>query len=157
MRFDSAASVHRRRARRDLRRHRHDRRDVLPNWVAPEPLVAGAMVVVGFGDLPDRDLRRGLGLPHRRRRRRSRRADTLGPTARLRLCATMPAMAIKEPSFTIGIEEEYLLVDRTTRDLAQEPPPALLAKCEEALRSEEHTSELQSLRHLVCRLLLEKK
>src|ERR1035441_7895416 len=30
-----------------------------------------------------------------------------------------------------------------------------LADCD--LRSEEHTSELQSLRHLVCRLLLEKK
>src|ERR1035441_10782741 len=30
---------------------------------------------------------------------------------------------------------------------------ALRVKC----RSEEHTSELQSLRHLVCRLLLEKK
>src|SRR5262245_65230459 len=28
---------------------------------------------------------------------------------------------------------------------------------ENDLRSEEHTSELQSLRHLVCRLLLEKK
>src|SRR5262245_62627530 len=28
---------------------------------------------------------------------------------------------------------------------------------EQAERSEEHTSELQSLRHLVCRLLLEKK
>src|SRR5262245_65362940 len=28
---------------------------------------------------------------------------------------------------------------------------------EAVLRSEEHTSELQSLRHLVCRLLLEKK
>src|SRR5258705_6140926 len=28
---------------------------------------------------------------------------------------------------------------------------------EKAGRSEEHTSELQSLRHLVCRLLLEKK
>src|SRR5438045_9491807 len=27
----------------------------------------------------------------------------------------------------------------------------------EMMRSEEHTSELQSLRHLVCRLLLEKK
>src|SRR5258705_5906594 len=27
----------------------------------------------------------------------------------------------------------------------------------ELIRSEEHTSELQSLRHLVCRLLLEKK
>src|SRR5258705_9181653 len=28
---------------------------------------------------------------------------------------------------------------------------------EKGIRSEEHTSELQSLRHLVCRLLLEKK
>src|SRR5258705_6525990 len=28
---------------------------------------------------------------------------------------------------------------------------------QQELRSEEHTSELQSLRHLVCRLLLEKK
>ena len=122
----------------------HDRRDVLFNRVAPEPLVAGAMVAVGFGDLPDRDLRRGLGLPHRRRRRRSRRTDPLAPTARLRLCATMPAMAIKEPSFTIGIEEEYLLVDRTTRDLAQEPPPALLAKCEEALRGQVSPEFLRS-------------
>src|SRR5437899_7661180 len=31
------------------------------------------------------------------------------------------------------------------------------AACELLFRSEEHTSELQSLRHLVCRLLLEKK
>src|SRR5258705_8150146 len=29
--------------------------------------------------------------------------------------------------------------------------------CSPRVRSEEHTSELQSLRHLVCRLLLEKK
>jgi carboxylate-amine ligase len=42
-------------------------------------------------------------------------------------------MAIHEPSFTIGIEEEYLLVDKETRDLAKEPPAALLAKCQEAL------------------------
>src|SRR5262245_4890064 len=36
--------------------------------------------------------------------------------------------------------------------------PALIKALEEqAHRSEEHTSELQSLRHLVCRLLLEKK
>src|SRR5262245_62488251 len=34
-------------------------------------------------------------------------------------------------------------------------PRALPCSC--APRSEEHTSELQSLRHLVCRLLLEKK
>src|SRR5258708_29912008 len=31
------------------------------------------------------------------------------------------------------------------------------ARCECGLRSEEHTSELQSPDHLVCRLLLEKK
>src|SRR5205814_8430581 len=34
---------------------------------------------------------------------------------------------------------------------------ALIDAVERGLRSEEHTSELQSLRHLVCRLLLEKK
>src|SRR5437899_8051046 len=31
------------------------------------------------------------------------------------------------------------------------------ARLQQGERSEEHTSELQSLRHLVCRLLLEKK
>src|SRR5262245_65067152 len=31
------------------------------------------------------------------------------------------------------------------------------ARTYSSIRSEEHTSELQSLRHLVCRLLLEKK
>src|SRR5947199_10729298 len=35
--------------------------------------------------------------------------------------------------------------------------PARGARDGEQDRSEEHTSELQSLRHLVCRLLLEKK
>src|SRR5258705_8211755 len=40
----------------------------------------------------------------------------------------------------------------------QRPPVVGLAKLALiAQRSEEHTSELQSLRHLVCRLLLEKK
>jgi glutamate---cysteine ligase / carboxylate-amine ligase len=43
-------------------------------------------------------------------------------------------MAIKEPSFTLGIEEEYLLVDKDSRDLVKEPPPELFAQCEEALR-----------------------
>ncbi|MAG00438.1 MAG: carboxylate-amine ligase [Acidiferrobacteraceae bacterium] len=32
----------------------------------------------------------------------------------------------KEPSFTIGIEEEYLLVDPETRDLAGDPPATIL-------------------------------
>src|SRR5438093_3880881 len=36
-------------------------------------------------------------------------------------------------------------------------PRAVLQRLELRLRSEEHTSELQSLTNLVCRLLLEKK
>lgn len=34
-----------------------------------------------------------------------------------------------EPPFTVGIEEEYLLVDRATGDLADDPPAALLEEC----------------------------
>src|SRR6266404_2933460 len=37
------------------------------------------------------------------------------------------------------------------------PPPAAGIRCGPPARSEEHTSELQSLAYLVCRLLLEKK
>src|SRR2546425_9202604 len=36
-------------------------------------------------------------------------------------------------------------------------PPSPRACCGDCRRSEEHTSELQSLAYLVCRLLLEKK
>src|SRR2546425_1933329 len=36
-------------------------------------------------------------------------------------------------------------------------PVSLTEKCNRQVRSEEHTSELQSLAYLVCRLLLEKK
>ncbi len=42
-------------------------------------------------------------------------------------------MNVKEPSFTIGIEEEYLLVERDSRDLASDPPDELLAECGEKL------------------------
>ncbi|HVJ52101.1 MAG TPA: carboxylate-amine ligase [Aliidongia sp.] len=38
-----------------------------------------------------------------------------------------------EPAFTLGIEEEYLLVDRASRDLVLDPPAALLAECEKQL------------------------
>jgi len=43
-------------------------------------------------------------------------------------------MTIKEPAFTIGIEEEYLLVDVESRALASEPPPEMLAKFEDRIR-----------------------
>src|SRR5262245_63879494 len=41
-------------------------------------------------------------------------------------------------------------------DICDAIAEALEAPCEAVHRSEEHTSELQSLRHLVCRLLLDK-
>ena len=45
-------------------------------------------------------------------------------------------MALSEPSFTIGIEEEYLLVDRETLNLAADPPKALFTECENLLGSQ---------------------
>src|SRR5271169_969259 len=42
-------------------------------------------------------------------------------------------MARAEPEFTLGIEEEYFLVDRTTRDVAADPPPEMLIACEAVL------------------------
>ena len=38
-------------------------------------------------------------------------------------------MAIPEPEFTVGIEEEYLLVDKTTRDLCTNPPGTMVQEC----------------------------
>ncbi len=37
-----------------------------------------------------------------------------------------------DPSFTLGIEEEYMLVDRETRDLVVDPPKGLLEACGKA-------------------------
>src|SRR5438045_6890720 len=56
---------------------------------------------------------------------------------------------------------DYKMTQRYAH-LAPEHKAAAVARLvandlEAAPRSEEHTSELQSLRHLVCRLLLEKK
>src|SRR5262245_62297698 len=47
--------------------------------------------------------------------------------------------------------------ERTSATAGRERPLAFTVAARYPLRSEEHTSELQSLRHLVCRLLLEKK
>lgn len=38
-------------------------------------------------------------------------------------------MKLQEPSFTIGIEEEYLLVDCKTRELVSEPSPSIMQEC----------------------------
>jgi carboxylate-amine ligase len=49
-----------------------------------------------------------------------------------------------EPSFTIGIEEEYLLVDRETRDLAVDPPKSFMSECEKRLKSRVSPEFMQS-------------
>jgi carboxylate-amine ligase len=41
----------------------------------------------------------------------------------------MPAPGNAEPAFSLGIEEEYLLVDLATRDLVPDPPAELLQRC----------------------------
>ena len=38
-------------------------------------------------------------------------------------------MQLKEPRFSLGVEEEYLLVDVETRDLVSDPPPDLMLEC----------------------------
>src|SRR5258705_6469489 len=45
----------------------------------------------------------------------------------------------------------------SAESIASRPPASVARSSMLSRRSEEHTSELQSLRHLVCRLLLEKK
>jgi len=50
-------------------------------------------------------------------------------------------MGIHEPSFTLGVEEEYLLVDKETRSLVIDPPETLMAEAEEKCGTQV-TSEL---------------
>ena len=45
-------------------------------------------------------------------------------------------MILDEPQFTLGIEEEYLLVDKETRKLAVNPPKSLLNECKELIGSQ---------------------
>ena len=47
-----------------------------------------------------------------------------------------------EPSFTLGIEEEYLLVDRDTRDLVSNLPSSMLAECEARCEGQQVSPEL---------------
>jgi glutamate---cysteine ligase / carboxylate-amine ligase len=67
-------------------------------------------------------------------------------------------MSTPEPSFTLGIEEEYLLVDKESRDLVPEPPAELLAKAEDALRGQVSPEFLRSQIEVgtrVCKSLAE--
>src|ERR1035438_10711623 len=86
------------------------------------------------------------------------------------LCA-LAAAASAETPLEVGYRQMYDLqfaaAHRTFADWQNTHPDDPMGPASDAaaylfaefdrLRSEEHTSELQSLRHLVCRLLLEKK
>src|SRR5690625_5932756 len=92
---------------------------------------------------------------------------------RSRLCACSAALAIALPPTALpaladpsgddragGIEREEQTADEepSAPDDAPAAPDDAPAAAEDPVeRSEEHTSELQSRGHLVCRLLLEKK
>ena len=49
-------------------------------------------------------------------------------------------MTVRTPSFTLGIEEEYLLVDLETLDLAVDPPAAMLEECRRRVQRDEQVS-----------------
>ncbi|MDV7340653.1 carboxylate-amine ligase [Terasakiella sp. A23] len=53
-------------------------------------------------------------------------------------------MAVSEPSWTIGIEEEYLMVDRDTGDLSTQPMDAVMAACRKELQDLVRPEFLQS-------------
>src|SRR3989441_11530968 len=98
------------------------------------------------GEIAGERLERGLRHPDRD----IAGDDALAPEARER---DDPPAGRHERRGFLGEEEERARVGR------EDPVPLLRRQLEAVLehRSEEHTSELQSLAYLVCRLLLEKK
>src|SRR5947199_8012131 len=74
--------------------------------------------------------------------------STLFPYTTLFRSLTQPSRLVQQPDRTHFFQVVVFRSQPENRD-------AIDARLRE--RSEEHTSELQSLRHLVCRLLLEKK
>ena len=53
-------------------------------------------------------------------------------------------MAVERPSFTIGIEEEYLVVDKETRDLVHDMPSSVMTELESRLGSQVSPEFLRS-------------
>ena len=53
-------------------------------------------------------------------------------------------MTVEEPPFTIGIEEEYFLVERESGEAIRESPPTMLAECEALLEGQVTPEFLQS-------------
>ena len=67
-------------------------------------------------------------------------------------------MIRKEPTFTVGIEEEYLLVQRDTGELAVDPPESFMRECEELCEGQVAPELLRSQVEIgtrVCRSIAE--
>ena len=47
--------------------------------------------------------------------------------------AAADAMPLTAPSLTLGLEEEYLLIDPVSRDLVAAPPDGFMPRCQERL------------------------
>jgi len=65
---------------------------------------------------------------------------------------------IGEPSFTVGIEEEYLIIDPESRDLIRQEPAGLISRCQELLGDQSAPEFLQSqieVGTLVCKSIAE--
>ena len=67
-------------------------------------------------------------------------------------------MTFAEPSFTVGVEEEYLLVDLDSRDLVADPAPSVFEDCEVCLGAQVSPEFLRSQIEIgtkVCRSVAE--
>src|SRR5262245_60232822 len=107
--------------------------------------IAWRLQAVALGELSERARRRALEVAN---------------DADLRLNPPLPSRGVHGPKGSYGRTKSPSLQAASDSRLPQ--PGAILTRIYkgkqlEVTRSEEHTSELQSLRHLVCRLLLEKK
>src|SRR2546422_6284169 len=71
--------------------------------------------------------------------------------------ATRPSQAAAESSAKQALRRAAALIEQGKFREAEEPARHAVELAPASARSEEHTSELQSRLHLVCRLLLEKK
>src|ERR1035441_5839816 len=94
---------------------------------------------------------------------RASETDALSISANIQ-ARHMPFATLLDPIFASPTSDQIIGYTRcgdsalwTGAYLAAESFRYNVTQSADALRSEEHTSELQSLRHLVCRLLLEKK
>src|SRR5258708_22582539 len=90
--------------------------------------------------------------------RRPPRSTLFPYTTLFRSIPARSSLAFRSPRITARMAAASVSQPRKDcRDSAEDVHPAATPYSTKTSRSEEHTSELQSPDHLVCRLLLEKK